>query len=194
MRPDERKKYFVVQPADLNGKLKEISSRAVSSYPARTQTMDNSLAILKNLALAYGASITNLYDTALPYYEKIKDQPNFDQLPVYIKVDYYYEMADAYSKLGKYDQAIDNANKAIALDTNFDQPSGDWPGYDVTANKPDIKGQISGPYRILGDVYFAQGNFKSAGENYGKALDIAPGNQLAIFGLKLTKLELAKSK
>jgi type IV pilus assembly protein PilF len=67
----------------------------------------------------------------------------------------YYGFAFAYWKSGKYDQALENADKAIEL------------GDKLELEHPGLKGEA---YNLKGTIYSSQGKYNEAVANYKKAL------------------------
>jgi tetratricopeptide (TPR) repeat protein len=193
VRPDGRNTYLVVQPKDLQNKLKEIDSRKITAYPARTSIMDQAHSMFQNYALGWGAKLRGTYDVAQKYYSEILNDPKFeDYFPPYFKVSLFTKLADVYLAQGNLDQAFVNATKAVELNHDLDKPFKDWLGCELRGgNTPGNQGVSSDAYRILGAVYRKQKKYQAAIDNYQKALDINPGNPNAEKGLKLSQLGLA---
>lgn len=195
MRPDERNFYLVIQPKNLKEKIREINQRTTSSYPERTSIMKEAEAMFKNYAIERGANILSLNEVAIDYSLKVINDSNFEfYFPPYSKVRVLYELGELLLKQKDYPNALNYTNKAIELNQDLDKPFKDWPGYEIRSNKPDIIDRISGPYRVLGDIYKGLEDFSKSKEAYEKALEINPFNSGAVRNLQLVELELAKKK
>lgn len=197
MRTDERKEFIVIQPKDLSGKLREIDSRKIEQYPARTSIMEKTEQMFKNYAIGRGAFNLTLSDISLNYFNNIMNDPNFNAyFPPYFKVILYTSLADL--ELGKtdgnMDVALGYATKSVGLNHDLDKAVGEWPGYEARFNKPGIIDRISDPYKTLGDVYLKKEDYVRANENYSQALDIQVTNEDASFQKKIVEVELQKSK
>jgi hypothetical protein len=193
MRPEGRNNYLAVQPKNLQNKLKEINSRKIVAYPARTSIMIQAHSMFQNFALGWGAQQKGLNDMAQNYYSDILNDPKFDAyFPPYFKVNLFTKLAEVYFVQDNIDQALISANRAVELNHDLDKPFKDWPGCElVVSNKADRLGESSDAYRILGDVYQKQKNYQSAMDNYQKSLEINTRNLDAYKGFIQTKLELA---
>lgn len=196
MRPDERNSYLAIQPKKLKEKIKEVNQRAVSAYPERTLTMKEGEAMFKNFAIGEGAYFLSLNKVAGDYFLKVVNDSNFESyFPPYFKARVLYELGEVFLKQKDYPNALSYVNKAIELNQDLDKPfNKDWPGYETKSNKPDIVDRISGPYRVLGDIYRELKDFSKSKDAYEKALEINPTNSEAARGFQLMELELAKKK
>lgn len=110
-----------------------------------------------------------------------------------------YPTAEAYTFLGwtlsfqgRYDDAIEQCKKAIAVDPEFGNPYNDIGAYLINLGRPDeaipwLENAIrSGRYEAyhyphcnLGRVYLAKGMLKKALEEFDKALAIEPNYTFA---------------
>ena len=97
-----------------------------------------------------------------------------------------------YSFQGRYDDAIEECKKAIAVDPEFGNPYNDIGAYLINLDKLDDaipwleKATLAGRYEArhyphfnLGRVYVAKGMMKKALEEFDKALSIEPDYPLA---------------
>jgi len=195
MRPNLRNKYLVIQPKDLRQKINEIKKRGEAAYPPRTRIMKKYENLFKDYAMLHHFFAWNMWTNVVDYASKIIASDNFDAgLPVYFQMQMLSELSEGYLNQGDLEKALDFANRAIALDHDLCQPSGDWAGFEIGINKPSDLCKRSDPYRVLGDIYKQKGDFAKAGENYQKALEILPGNVMAQQGLQSVQLELSKQK
>jgi tetratricopeptide (TPR) repeat protein len=177
------KKFIAIQPANLKEKLKELASRQVLQYPARTKTMTSCENAFKNYAIARNAGNNKINDVAKQYADKAKNDPCFEQsFPKVFKMGTYINLANM-AVAAKDPAALAFVNEAISLDNELDKPSGDWPGFDVAGNGGGIVGQSGEPYWMAGNVYAQAGDFEKAKENFEKALSINPDYAQAKKGL-----------
>lgn len=99
----------------------------------------------------------------------------------------------AYSFQGKYDAAIEECKRAIAIDSDFGNPYNDIGSYLVTLGRPDeaipwLEKAIQAPrydsyhypHCNLGRAYMAKGMLHRAREEFQKALDIEPDYPFAV--------------
>lgn len=193
--PRFRNTYLVVQPNNLQDKLKEMNSRKIFAYPERTSIMNNARKMFNNYALSEGALIIMDYDLAKKYQENILNDSNFqDYFPPYYKVRLYADMAAADLRDKDYDSAMGHINQAISLNHDLNQPFKDWPGAVFKNRTSENKGVASGVYRILGEIYFATDNLEKAKESYLKALSINPKDGQAESNLNAVELKLQGKK
>jgi len=91
----------------------------------------------------------------------------------------YYGFAFAYWKSGKYDQALENADKAIEL------------GDKLELEHPGLKGEA---YNLKGSIYSSQGKYDEAIAHYKKALtdELFQTPEYAKYNLALIYLEKKK--
>jgi len=73
------------------------------------------------------------------------------------KLNYYYNRGDTFFDLGKFEEAIQNYDKAIELDSNVN----------------------SIYYYNRGNAYFSLGKFENAIQDYNKAIDLNPNDDLS---------------
>lgn len=105
-----------------------------------------------------------------------------------------YPTAEAYTFLGwtysfqkRYQEAIEECHKAIALDPDFGNPYNDIGSYLIQLGKPDeaipwLERAMMArryeprhfPHANLGRVYLAKGDLLKAAREFGKALEIEP--------------------
>lgn len=197
MRPSERNSFMVVQPVDLKNKLKEVKKRNFAEYPARTLIMRKAENLFKNYAIGMGSSYGRQSGFAVDYLTKAKNDPDYEEyFPPVFKVYLTAVLTDSYLKKDKkdLDKALASAEESVSLDYDLDKPFKDWPGWETSKNTPDITGQLSYPYRVLGDVYLAKGDFQKAKENFEKTLSISPLDKQAAQKLEAVDAELAKKK
>jgi len=163
--------YLVIQPKNLNEKLKEISQRKVESYPARTSTMQNAEKMFRNYATGSGGAFrVGLWLQALDYFSQVEKSPNFnDYFPPYFKTMLYYQLAKVYFLKNDLDNALAYAQKAVDSDHDLDKPFKDWPGYEVKYVSPEMSGFAPEPYIILGDILDKKDNLTGALDAYKKA-------------------------
>ncbi len=186
--PRFKNKYLVIQPKDINNKLKEINnaSNTNSLDPKRTQLTNINSQMLLNYILGSAVLKYGLPSRmAIDYSEKVKNEASFESsFPPIFKTLLFFRLAQAYLALDDLDNALAAALKSVELNHDLDKPSGDWPGYEIAYNSASNKGQLSNSYRILGDVFNKRGAPEEAKYNYQKALEIYPENQLAQEGLQ----------
>ncbi|MFA7319312.1 MAG: tetratricopeptide repeat protein [Parcubacteria group bacterium] len=186
LRPDQRDMYIVVQPKDLDEKLKGISGRKTENYPARTEIMRNGEQMFKDYAVGSGGAYeSKMFDVALDFLSRVEKSPNFNEFfPPYMKTMLYSKMASAYIGENNFDSALVYAQKAAAIDQDLDQPFKDWSGMKINW-RAGSQSQLSDPYSLLGDIYRQQKDFQKAEENYVKALSIAPSSATAKNGMEI---------
>jgi len=195
MRPDERNTYFVIQPKDFKEKLETIRQRPIISYPKRTSIMVEGETMFKNYGIASGAAYLSLNNIAIDYFSRVVNDAKFDSyFPPYPKVSVLYSFAEVYLRQRNIASALKYVQQAIELNYDLDREFKDWPGYEIRTNRSDIIDRISGPYRVLGDIYRELKDFLKAKEAYQKALEINPFNSNAQHNLQQVELELAKKK
>ncbi len=195
LKPEMRNSYLVIQPKNLKEKLEEISLRELIPYPDRTQVMLEAEDMIKNFVIGDTARRFGAYDIALNYFLKVVNNPKFDSwLPPYFKVMTLTRMAENYLSLMETENALYYVNKAISLNYDLHKPFKDWPGFEVRTNWPNIHiiDRISGPYRVLGDIYKELKEFEKAEKAYQNALNIGPRNFMALTNLELVRIELNK--
>lgn len=186
LRPDQRDMYVVVQPKNLDEKLKEISERKMENYPARTEVMRKGEQMFKDYAVGSGGAYeSKMVDVSLDYFSRVEKSPNFNEFfPPYMKTILYSKMASVYISEDNLDSALVYAQKAAAVNQNLDQPFKDWSGMKIDW-RTGSQSQLSDPYSLLGDIYRHQKDFQKAKENYAKALSISPNSAAAKNGMNI---------
>jgi len=186
LQPDQRNMYVVVQPKNLDEKLKEVSERKAEAYPARTAIMQNGEQMFKDYAVGSGGAYdSKMFDVALDHFSRVEKSPNFNEFfPPYMKTMLYSKMASAYISEDNLDSALAYAQKAVAEDQNLDQPWKDWSGMKINW-RAGSQSQLSDPYSLLGDIYRQKKDFQAAKDNYTKALNISPNSAAAKNGLAI---------
>lgn len=175
---DQRNEYVIIQPNNLQEKLKEISQVKVENYPIRTSLMRNSEQMFKNYAIGYGAYALKEYDDSIDYLDKVAMDSNFESsMPPYFKVRVFYGLGESYYYKNDLDNALAYAQRAIDIDHDLDKAFGDFSGISVKSS--------AGPFVLAGDVYRKKGDYEKSRENYTKALIIYPNSQEAQDGLDI---------
>lgn len=194
LQPDQRNAYIVIQPKNLDEKLKEISERKVMAYPARTSIMQNGEGMFKNYAIGSGGAYNfGLWPQVLEYLSKTENDPNFNEFfPPYFKTMLYYQTAKMYFLKNDLDSALNYAQKAVAIDQNLDQPFKDWPGYEISYNSPNKRGIAPEPYMILGDILDKQGDLKGALKAYKEASGLTIVSDKIDANIRNVELEMAR--
>lgn len=195
MRPDERNAFYVIQPVDIDERLKEISSRKMAEYPDRIRVMKEFNSLVANFAISRVMSSTNQNYLAMEYILRVKSDPRFEkEVHNAYKTELYFILANAYLKKGELDSAKENALRSVELNHDLNKPLWDWPGMEIQGNKSGNTGEYSDPYRILGDVYLQTNEFELARQNYEKALAIRPDNAAALSGIDIANAKLSTNK
>lgn len=115
----------------------------------------------KAIALTYLGMINNdraEYQRALDYYERALNYDDKDPL-------IYRNKAQTYRKMGRHDEAVRYALKALEL----------------KKNDPDT-------LLLLGNIYFETSQYKKASEQYARALDHSPENPALLYNKGLSLL------
>jgi tetratricopeptide (TPR) repeat protein len=190
MRPEERNNYLIIQPKDIEGALGRITEEPTTAYTKRTDAMNKMGVMIKNYVMGYGASLMRQDEQMIKFLSQVEKSPDFEAfLPPSLKVGSYYLLGRAYFLQKNYDMALEYAGKAIELDHDLDKPSGDWPGYEYSANLPTKYGIDSRPFELAGDAFLGKDMPAEAKKYYYKALAIYPKNA----GLK-EKITLTQKK
>lgn len=194
LQPNRRNKYIIAQPKNLDEKLKEISQRKIEAYPVRTEIMKQGEQMFKDYAIgssgAYGAG---LWPQALEYMSKVENSPNFDKFfPPYFKVMLYYQKSRMYFLKNDFDNALDYAEKAVAMDHDLDKPFKDWNGYETNYVRPDRIGIVPEPFVALGDILDKKGDLKGALEAYKKASGLMLFSRKVDASIKNVEFEMAR--
>ncbi|MFA7319313.1 MAG: hypothetical protein WC022_01825 [Parcubacteria group bacterium] len=194
LQPDQRDAYVVVQPKNLDEKLKEISERKIAAYPARTSIMQNGEEMFKNYAIGSGGAYNSgLWPQVLEYLSKTENDSNFNEFfPPYFKTMLYYQKAKMYFLKNDLDNALVYAQKAVVINQDLDQSFKDWPGYEISYNSPDKRGIAPEPYMILGDVLDKKGDLKGALNAYKEASRLTIVSNKIDASIKNVELEMAR--
>lgn len=173
--------YIVVQPKNLQEKLKEVVTRKTNGYPARTEVMKKGEQMFKDYSIgSAGAFRYSFWPEATEYLSKVESSPDFnDYFPPYLKTALYYQMAKMYFLKNDLDKASAYAQKAVAEDHDLNKPFKDWPGYETNDVSPDKSGVIPDPYVVSGDIADKKGDLKGALDNYQKALNMTLSGSLS---------------
>lgn len=142
--------------------------------------------IIPILAISMWAD--SMYDTALmeEWFKRLVDHPEFSWLAPTYKVWALYRLGDIAVKRGDLEAAKQLTQQAIQLNKDLNEPSTGWPGFSVSSiDGSAAHDRISGPYRVLGDIYRIEGKLTEAQKAYNQALSIKPTNFFAIEGLAL---------
>jgi len=116
----------------------------------------------KGIALAFLGMIAddrNEYDKAVEYYTRAMKYDSKN-------ADIYKNLSIAYRHKKDYDRAADTAKESISL------------------NAKDVNSKI-----LLGNIYFDQGKFKEAADQYGDALKENPDNAAVMYNLGMSMLK-----
>lgn len=183
MPESERNRYIVFQPEEFLTVQKRLQETSPEPYQARPEVVDAIQGAMELHALATGALLEGDTIRERQYYSQLFEHEEFDVLPSFFKVYALTEAADLAVREGDITIAEQYLEVAMVLNEGFDQPIGDWPGYEIRNNGSDVIDNISAPYRILGDVRRLQGEDEEARGLYQQALAIMPANSLAKAGL-----------
>jgi tetratricopeptide (TPR) repeat protein len=109
----------------------------------------------------------------------------------------------AYSFQGRYEDAIEECKAAIGVDPDFGNPYNDIGSYLIKLERfdeavPWLEGAIRArryeprhyPHCNLGQVYWAKGQLLKAAEQFGRALELAPGYEFAEAALAAVRKQL----
>jgi len=194
LQPDQRNAYVVIQPKNLDEKLKEVSERKVETYPARTSIMQNGEQMFKNYAIGSGGAYNaSLWPQALDYLSKTENNPSFNEFfPPYFKTMLYYQMAKMYFLKNDLDNALNYAQRAVAINQDLNKPWKDWPGYEVSYVRPDARGVAPEPYTILGDILDKKGDLNGALKAYKQASNILIPSAKVDASIQNVELEMAR--
>lgn len=179
LQPDRRGLYIIVQPKNLNEKLKEIAQRKIDEYPNKTSVMQYGEQMFIDYGVGTGAYGRKMHDVAIGYFSKVEKSPNFnDYFPPYFKTKLFYLMSKSYYGENDLDNALLYAEKSVAEDHDLNHSFRDWRG-NMSWRR------IATPYSFLGDIYRQKKDFQSARDNYVKALDISSDNVNAKNGMAI---------
>ena len=107
------------------------------------------------------------------------------------KLNYYYNRGDTFFDLGKFEEAIQNYDKAIELDSNVNSiyyynrgnayfSLGKFENAIQDYNKAiDLNPNDDLSYNNRGNAYFSLGKFEDAIQDYNKAIDLNPNDDLS---------------
>ena len=152
---------------------------------------DNSAAhfeeeVMRLISVALYADYVHDYQKAKDTFIALIDHPDFEKnTPPFYKVFAYYKLSEAYFRDGEYTKSFDYVQEAITSNVALNEPFGDWPGFEIPFNSSGARDRLSGPYRVLGDIYRVEGKVELAKEAYNKSLVINPENYLAKSGLQI---------
>lgn len=181
----QRNLYVVIQPTNLNEKLKEISQRKIEAYPARTSIMQNGEQMLKYYAIGSGAYGLKMNNIAREYLLKSENDTNFDEyLPPFFKTWMDNAIGQIYYDENDLDNALLYAQKAVAENHDLNQPFKDWLGIELDWRSGD-ETRFSSSYNLLGDLYRAKKDFQKAKDSYTEALRITPDSLRAKHGMEI---------
>lgn len=191
---DSQNMYLVVQPKNLDEKLKEVSGRKTSNYPMRTSIMQQGEQMFKDYAIgSAGAYHLGLWPQAMEYISKVENSPNFTEFfPPYYKTMLYYQKANMFFLKNDLDNALIYANKAVAIDYDLDKPFKDWIGFEIAYVRPDQRGTAPEPYIVLGDVLDKRGDLQGALAAYKKASSLLLSSGKVDANIKNVELEMAR--
>lgn len=188
--------FIAIAPEDLKSKLKEISSRNVSPYPARTSVMTEGHEMLKNFAYAQGGWLLDDGKLGLPYASKVANDPKFESVfPPVFRMEIYSMIAGFSLETHNADNAFTYANKALDLDHDLNKPFNDFPGSEFPyGSNPDNIGVSPHPYATMGDTFYFVKNYEKAYENYKIALNLDKGIKRALLGIDQVKKLMDQQK
>ncbi len=191
---DSQNTYIVIQPKNLEEKLKEISMRKIAAYPERTSIMQQGGQMFKDYTIgSAGAYAAGLWPQALEYISKVENSPNFNEFfPPYYKTMLYYQKANMLFLKNDLDGALVYANKAVAEDHDLDKPFKDWIGFEIAYVRPDQKGTAPEPYIVLGDILDKKGDLSGALQAYKKASSLLINSDKVDASIRNVELEMAK--
>lgn len=192
MLSDDRNKYLIIQPKNLPTALAKLKNLEETSYPPRGIIMNETVEMFKNYTVGLGGVIHGSHPVQESYFEDVINNPKFVQfMPPYFKVYTLYKLAEANLALGRDNEATEYVMRAIELNHDLDEPFEDFPGFEIRFNVPATTiDRVSGPYRVLGDIYMKSNEFMAAKEAYEKALAIHSENSLALSGLQFAEIRL----
>lgn len=147
---------------------------------------------------AYARQVQGALDEAITLYRQ-----SLDMVPT---AEAHTFLGWAYSFLGRYDDAIAECEKAIALDAEFGNPHNDIGAYLIEQGRLDeavahlfraLSAKRYDCYHYahfnLGRVYEELGELTRAREHYATALDLAPGYHLAFRALRHVERRLTEA-
>jgi len=177
--------YIVVQPGDFEAQIEEVRKRPEPPYPPEGEVVRRSREMVRSLALGISAVHSGNHILAREYFTKATSNEGFEEwLPPVFKIFLLQRLADTLLSLGELNEAQAAVTQALALNHGLTAPFKDWPGYEIElANGVKSEGVSSEPYRIQGDIYYAQGEKEKARDAYETALSINPYNAKAKTGL-----------
>lgn len=128
---------------------------------------------------AYRNQMRGELGTAIELYEK--------SLDLHPTAEAYTYLAWAYSAMGRYTEAVEQCEQAIAVDPNFGNPYNDMGGYLIELGRPEeaiewleralTAERYDTPHYALmnlGRIYQQQGQYATALKMYDQALEIDP--------------------
>lgn len=190
--PGERNAYLIIQPKNLKTALTKMKNLEETAYPPRGMVMNETVEMFKNYTIGIGALFSGAYKLQEQYFELVVNDQKFSQfMPPYFKVFTLYKLAEAKLAFGEDGEAKKYVMQAIELNHDLDKPFEDFPGFEIRFNVPVTTiDRVSGPYRVLGDIYMKSNEFMAAKEAYEKALAIKSDNALALSGLRFAEIRL----
>ena len=120
------------------------------------------------------------------------------------ELNYYYNRGDTFFDLGKFEDAIQNYDKAIELDSNVNSACyynrgtayfslGKFEDAIQDYNKAiDLNPNDDLSYNNKGNAYFSLGKFEDAIQDYNKAIDLNPNNASYYYNRGTTFANLEK--
>ena len=167
--------FIVVEPL-RNPAPSFFSEKSQKMYPPRTTSMEVSQKLIEKYLTGVDLVLRGHYEEALGTLKTVAVDSTFTSpdFPRFVQVNTYFFLATALYELGKHQDALTYAEKAVSLNKDLDKPSGSFPGFMFNFNAPEFHGVYNQPYIILGKIYEKLGRSKDAITSYQKAIDISP--------------------
>ena len=125
---------------------------------------------------------------------RVEKDLNFENyFPPYFKSLTYYHLAKLYAKEKDIVLASVYAQKSVDINHNLNKPFNDWLGINSNTNG-GIKGELSDPWVLLGDVSLQDKNYQKARESYARALKVFPNKPGVADKLKMIETALSQAK
>jgi len=160
---------------DLGSQISGINANYM--YPPRLRAMDIvGPLFIERMDAAYLAIIDKNYEEALALFNKIVQDPRFNNIHPVMQLVIYFGLASVLESMEKTDELIALMNdKSLPINHDLDKNYDGWK-YDLKTEFPTLqKPEFSLPYIVLSNAYTRKGDLKKAREYYDKAFDLHPG-------------------
>lgn len=194
MRPEERHNYLVIQPKNIEEKMKEIESRKNNLPVAQTSVMREGKEFFKNASLAKASVRMRMSDLGIRYGELALEDPSFKEyIPPCYKMELYLNLARLHLGKDEIDKAIEYAEKSVSFNYDLNKPFKDFPGFEYRGggNRAGIIDRSADPYKTLGIAYHSKGDYEKSVFYFKKAIEISDERELSNL-LQASELERLK--